>query len=104
MHAIEAARKGRRDGGKQCSKDIYVSIRKLCIPHSESPFKQITVSIGAAVAKNANIEAEDFIQIADQALYQAKRKGRNTLILTEQRDNPVVNIGDYFKNTPKDTL
>lgn len=92
------------EGARYTADRVMSAIRKLCIPHSESPFKQITVSIGAAVAKNANIEAEDFIQIADQALYQAKRKGRNTLILTEQRDNPVVNIGDYFKNTPKDTL
>ena len=92
------------EGAKYTADRVMSAIRKLCIPHSESPFKQVTVSIGATVVKNANIEPEDFIQIADQALYQAKRKGRNTLILNEQRDNPVVNIGDYFKNTPKDTL
>ncbi|MBA54634.1 MAG: hypothetical protein CMK89_09280 [Pseudomonadales bacterium] len=91
-------------GARHTGDRVMSAIRKLAIPHSESPFKHVTVSIGVAVAKNANIEAEDFIQIADQALYQAKRKGRNTLVLTEQRENPVVNIGDYFKNTPKDTL
>ncbi|MEE2731811.1 MAG: diguanylate cyclase [Pseudomonadota bacterium] len=91
-------------GARHTGDRVMNAIRKLAIPHSESPFKQVTVSIGVAVAKTANIEAEDFIQIADQALYQAKRKGRNSLVLTEQRENPVVNIGDYFKNTPKDTL
>lgn len=91
-------------GAWHTAERVMVAIRKLSIPHEESPFKQVTVSIGVAVAKNANIEAEDLIQIADQALYDAKRKGRNTMVLTEQRDSPVVNIGDYFKNSPKDTL
>jgi len=92
------------EGARHTGERVISAIRKLCIPHEESPFKQVTVSIGAAVAKNANIGAEDFIQIADQAMYDAKRKGRNTFVLTEQRNTPVVNIGDYFKNTPKDTL
>ena len=92
------------EGAQYTADRVMSAIRKLCVPHSESPFKQVTVSIGATVVRNANIEPEDFIKIADQALYQAKRKGRNTLILNEQHDNPVVNIGDYFKNTPKDTL
>ena len=91
-------------GARNTGDRIMNAIRKLAIPHADSPFKQVTVSIGVAVTKNANIEGEDFIQIADEALYQAKRNGRNTLVLTEQRESPVVNIGDYFKNTPKDTL
>lgn len=92
------------EGARNTAQRVMESIQGLCIPHSASPFKQVTVSIGLAVAKNANIDSEDFIQIADQSLYQAKRKGRNTLVMSDQRENPVVNIGDYFKNTPKDTL
>lgn len=89
-------------GALHTARRILTDIRELCIPHKVSPFKQVTVSIGVAVAKNANIKAADFIQLADQALYQAKRNGRNTVISVNSRDKTVVNIVDYFKNSPKD--
>lgn len=91
-------------GARNTAQRIMKEIRKLCIPHKESPFKQLTVSIGLAVSKNANIKAADFIRIADEALYQSKRSGRNTVSVTHALESSVVNIGDYFKNTPKDTL
>ena len=92
------------EGANNTAQRIMKEIQGLCIPHKESPFKQVTVSIGLAVAKNANIKPADFIQVADEALYKAKRSGRNTVSITNSQGTSVVNIGDYFKNTPKDTL
>ncbi|MAR93088.1 MAG: hypothetical protein CML06_19755 [Pseudomonadales bacterium] len=92
------------EGAQHTARRVMAAIERLAVPHQASPFKQVTVSIGGTVARNASIEMEDFIQLADQALYQAKHRGRNSLVMVEERENPVVNIGDYFKNTPKDTL
>lgn len=92
------------EGAQHTGDRVMREISKLAIPHRESPFTYVTVSIGGAVANCANLESRDFINLADKSLYQAKREGRNRLILTEQIDRPVVQMGDYFKNTPKDGL
>ena len=92
------------EGATNTANRIMEAIRGLCIPHKESPFKQVTVSIGLAVAENAKIESEEFIQFADEALYKAKGQGRNQVVCAECEHSAVVNIGNYFKNSPKDTL
>ena len=92
------------EGATNTANRIMEAIRGLCIPHIESPFKQVTVSIGLAVAENAKIESEEFIQFADEALYKAKGQGRNQVVCAECEHSAVVNIGNYFKNSPKDTL
>ncbi|MDH5790243.1 MAG: GGDEF domain-containing protein, partial [Nitrospinota bacterium] len=44
---------------------------------------QITISIGLANPTKKTKTAEDVIKLSDQALYQAKRKGRNRVIIWE---------------------
>lgn len=44
---------------------------------------RVTVSLGAAAYPNQNVEKEDaLVQLADDALYQAKESGRNRLVLS----------------------
>jgi len=43
----------------------------------------ITVSIGVAEPEEPGVEADDVIRAADQALYEAKRTGRNRICLAE---------------------
>jgi diguanylate cyclase (GGDEF)-like protein len=43
----------------------------------------ITVSIGVAEPDDRGDEPEDVIRAADQALYQAKRTGRNRVVVAE---------------------
>lgn len=92
------------EGALNTANRIMEAIQGLCIPHKDSPFKQVTVSIGLAVAENANINSEEFIQFADEALYKAKGEGRNQVVYEDCGQSAVVNIGKYFKNTPKDTV
>ncbi len=55
---------------------IRHKLSALAIEHADSPISQIvTVSIGIALAEHD--EAENFLRRADQALYIAKRNGRN---------------------------
>jgi diguanylate cyclase len=43
----------------------------------------ITVSIGVAEPEKIGVDPEDVIRAADQALYQAKRTGRNRVCVAE---------------------
>ena len=93
-------------GADHIATRIMRSVRNLCMPHKESPHKQLTISIGIALTqpKEAGDSVDQLLHRADVALYQAKRQGRNTTCLSDRHSSTVVNIGDYFKNTPKDTL
>ena len=44
---------------------------------------QITISIGLANPGKKSKTVEDVVKLADQALYQAKRKGRNRVVISE---------------------
>lgn len=48
------------------------------LPHAESAFGRVTVSIGVADSQGQSCQAEnDLLRLADGALYAAKRAGRN---------------------------
>ncbi|MBS1228488.1 MAG: diguanylate cyclase protein [Proteobacteria bacterium] len=60
------------------ARHIQQAIRSLAIAHAGTPAAIVTVSIGVAVQiPSPQQPADDLVQRADQALYQAKRNGRN---------------------------
>lgn len=71
------------DTGKQgalaLAEELRDRVEALKIPHAYSPVAQnVTVSLGVATLVPAKEESPDpLIEHADQALYQAKEKGRN---------------------------
>lgn len=57
---------------------ILDHVRSLKLEHAQSPFKQVTVSIGATIMlPDQGMHSELLMRYADQALYEAKEKGRN---------------------------
>ncbi|MBY0239482.1 MAG: diguanylate cyclase [Burkholderiaceae bacterium] len=61
---------------------ICTELQRLALPHAASPFGVITVSAGVAVlAPNETNSPEALVQLADEALYRAKQKGRNQALL-----------------------
>lgn len=61
---------------------LLALIEGLQIPHPSSPYQQLTVSIGVATvvpARDGGAAAEQFLGVADAALYEAKRQGRNRI-------------------------
>ncbi len=57
------------------------AIEDLCVNHSESPFGQVTISIGVeSMVPEAFQTAADLVEAADNALYDAKRRGRNNVV------------------------
>lgn len=60
-----------RDGAMQAAEAVRVAIEQ-----TEFPNRRVTVSVGAATLQDG-MSREALIEAADQALYQAKRGGRN---------------------------
>jgi len=59
--------------------------KTVLVPATKShPDLTVTVSIGIAGLGKDSLKNEDFIQCADQALYQAKDEGRNKIIICER--------------------
>lgn len=66
----------------QMSEDILQSVRELGIEHKSSAYGVVTLSIGVAVIRASEKLPMDYlIDLADQALYQAKSSGRNTYMV-----------------------
>jgi diguanylate cyclase (GGDEF)-like protein len=65
-------------GALKAAESLRAAIIDLAIPHIGSPFGGLTVSIGAAVMYPHPAEASaTLLKMADEALYEAKRAGRN---------------------------
>lgn len=63
------------EGAQYLAEKIRQRIESLTIEHEKSPWERITISLGVTTYKGTS--PEKFIEQADQALYQAKNKGRN---------------------------
>ncbi|MGB7263892.1 MAG: diguanylate cyclase, partial [Terracidiphilus sp.] len=65
-------------GAMRMARDICAALHKRAIPHPANSAGVATVSVGCAtVVPQLGRQAVTLIDCADQALYQAKRAGRN---------------------------
>jgi diguanylate cyclase (GGDEF)-like protein len=70
---------------------ICAAVADLGMPHVGSPLGCVTVSIGIAVVFPAHGEREALlVKQADEALYEAKRSGRNRVCAGAGNDRPGV--------------
>ncbi len=65
---------------------ILDRVRHLEIPHGSHVFRQLTISIGLAIFPRDGDSADTLIQAADQALLEAKRRGRDRLVMAGERE------------------
>ena len=65
-------------GALAVAENIRKNVENLHIEHIKSTYKIVTLSIGVSTAKDfSNLSNEDLIKQADEALYKAKKNGRN---------------------------
>ncbi|SFR09825.1 diguanylate cyclase [Desulfoscipio geothermicus] len=66
------------DGASQVAEKIRRSIEEFPFPHRESqPGGKVTVSLGVASFPDHSFNVAELVELADKALYRAKREGRN---------------------------
>lgn len=76
-----------QDFGREIPESLRRSVEELRIPHAESTTSPwLTVSIGVAIVSPGNERSlAGAIQLADEALYQAKEEGRNRVVVKESK-------------------
>ena len=77
-----------QDFGREIPEMLRRSVEELHIPHAESTTSAwLTVSVGVAIVSPGNERSlAGAIQLADEALYQAKEEGRNRVVVKESRN------------------
>jgi diguanylate cyclase (GGDEF)-like protein len=84
------------DYARTVPEQIRRDVLELAIPHAGSQAaKHVTVSVGLALAKpQTSRSLVGAIQAADEALYQAKREGRNRVVFKDS-DTDEVETGNF---------
>jgi len=65
------------EGARLLAERIRQAVADLCEPHTGSDTGIVTISVGLSTAVPADGPPDQLIKVADQALYEAKRDGRN---------------------------
>lgn len=61
------------------------SIESLKIPHSKSRISPyLTISIGVVTMREEDLTGKEFFRLGDRALYEAKNRGRNMVVVYER--------------------
>jgi diguanylate cyclase (GGDEF)-like protein len=83
------------DSVRAVPEQIRSEVLDLAIPHAGSIEKYVTVSVGLTLAKpETDRSLAGAIQSADEALYQAKREGRNRVVFKDS-DSDDVETGNF---------
>jgi diguanylate cyclase (GGDEF)-like protein len=66
-------------GAMAVAEKVRLAVQDLIMPHRASPARIVTVSAGVATCEPTNDSGLplDFVEAADQSLYEAKHSGRN---------------------------
>jgi diguanylate cyclase (GGDEF)-like protein len=77
-----------QDFGREIPETLRRNVENLNIPHAESTTGPwLTVSVGVAIVSPGNERSlAGAIQLADEALYQAKEEGRNRVVVKESKN------------------
>jgi diguanylate cyclase (GGDEF)-like protein len=85
-----------QDFGREIPETLRRTVEEQMIPHAESTTSLwLTVSVGVAIVSPGNERSlAGAIQLADEALYQAKEEGRNRVVIKESK-NAYIQTGRF---------
>ncbi|HUY84303.1 MAG TPA: diguanylate cyclase, partial [Steroidobacteraceae bacterium] len=72
-----------RDGAQQRAESIRAGAARLVLNSEGCALEPITLSLGVALFPEDGDSAESLMRAADGALYQAKREGRNRVVMSQ---------------------
>lgn len=93
-------------GARAVAEDICQALRNRRLPHEGNSPGIVTVSIGCAtIVPQRGKSAQDLIEAADQALYWAKGRGRNRVIVAGDGSRPestpiILEVPRYRRGEP----
>lgn len=67
---------------------IRKDVEKLSVRYGEKTLPKITLSAGVVAAPEHGLAAQELVKTADDALYDAKAKGRNCVVIAELVNEP----------------
>lgn len=89
----------RRDHVQALSRLIQSRMEALRVEHQSAPLRRLTVSIGAACIEPTGERSHyGFIQLADEALYEAKERGRNCVVIMDSKEYQQLSTGSFRKS------
>ena len=88
-----------REGALLAAQRILDAVRRLSLPHVAQPGHVVTMSAGAAAQTGPGVTVWHVIEAADQALYDAKRAGRDRACLARPLA-PVVGVRRPVRHVP----
>jgi diguanylate cyclase (GGDEF)-like protein len=74
------------EGVQTVAERIRSGVAALDVWHDTTALGRITVSVGGAFSMTASVDSRALFDAADKAMYDAKQRGRNRVVLRELRD------------------
>ena len=76
------------EGAMRVANDICEAVRGRKLPHKDNPYEFMTISVGCAtMTPQLGHNSSSLIELADKALYKAKRSGRNQACNGQEADS-----------------
>jgi diguanylate cyclase (GGDEF)-like protein len=69
-----------RDGARQRAEDIRAGVARLEVRSGDRVLEPVTLSLGVALFPQDAVEPNALLRAADEAMYQAKKSGRNRVV------------------------